>query len=80
MNNSFFKPFLIYLMCILLLCFLLTPIYSYYPELFTNSSDFISFNPSLEFIWPIPEYTKLTSPYGKRTSPTARCLFISQRN
>lgn len=77
MNRSFFMPFCIYVMIIFLFCVLFTPVYSQYPEVFTNSSDFITFDPSLEFIWPIPEYTKITSYYGKRTSPTVRCFYFS---
>lgn len=77
MNRSFFKSFFLYCIIILLSCVLFVPVYSHYPEHFTNTSDFISFDPSLEFIWPIPGYTTITSPYGKRTSPTARCFFFS---
>ena len=77
MNRSFFKPFLLYFMIILLLSVFIIPVYSYHPELFANTTNFIPFDPSLEFIWPIPEYTKITSPYGKRTSPTARSLLFS---
>ena len=80
MNRSFFKPFFLYSIIIVLVCTLFVPIYSYYPELFTNVSNFIPFDPSFEFIWPIPEYTTNTSPYGKRISPTVRSLFFSQRN
>lgn len=77
MNRSFSRPFFIYFMMIFLFCTLFIPVYSAYPEVFTNASDFITFDPSLEFIWPIPGYTKITSPYGKRTSPTARGIFVS---
>lgn len=77
MNRSFFKPFFLYFIIITLCCVLFVPVYSYYPEYFTNTLDFTLFDPSLEFIWPIPGYTTITSPYGKRTSPTARRLFFS---
>ncbi len=77
MNRSFLKPFFIYFMIILLFCVLFIPVYSAYPEVFTTTSDFITFDPSLEFIWPIPEYTKITSYYGKRTSPTVRSFYLS---
>lgn len=78
MSSSFFKAFYIYFIIIFLFCNLFIPVYSFYPEIFTNSSeDFIQFDPTLEFIWPIPEYTKITSPYGKRTSPTLRSIYFS---
>ena len=35
-----------------------------------NDREIIDFNPN-GFVWPIPGYTKLSSPFGKRTSPTA---------
>lgn len=77
MKCSFFRPFFLYLLIVFLFCVLFIPVYSYYPEYFTNTSDTIYFDPSLEFIWPIPEYTKITSKYGKRISPTIRGIIIS---
>lgn len=74
MNSSFFRPIFIYFIIIFLFCFLFVPVCSSYPELFADASDFIVIDPSSEFIWPIPEYTKITSPFGKRTSPTVRSI------
>lgn len=75
MNCSFFKSFIIYFFIIFVFCTLFIPVYSTYPEMFTNNiDDFTIFDPSEEYAWPIPEYTTITSPYGKRTSPTARCI------
>jgi murein DD-endopeptidase MepM/ murein hydrolase activator NlpD len=71
MNSSFFKPFLIYFLIIFFICVFFIPVYSAYPEYFTNTTEFTSFDLSQEYIWPIPGYTKLTSYFGKRKSPTA---------
>lgn len=74
MNCSFFKSFIIYFLFIFVFCTVFIPVYSAYSEMFTNTNDFIQFDPLEEYVWPIPEYTTITSPYGKRTSPTARCI------
>lgn len=69
MNSSFFKPFIFFFISILCLCLLVIPIYLFYPDnSFLDSSFIYSAD---EFIWPIPDYTKITSPFGKRISPTA---------
>ncbi|MBQ9659280.1 MAG: M23 family metallopeptidase [Clostridia bacterium] len=34
------------------------------------TKEFLQFNASDKFIWPIPGYTRVSSPFGKRTAPT----------
>lgn len=75
MNSSFFKTssysiksIFILIICI---CVIIIPIYSVYPQAFSSYSDKLIINTDAEYMWPIPNYTKITSPFGKRTSPTA---------
>lgn len=77
MNSSFFNIssylflFLIIIILFISVCF--TPFSSVYPEAFgiSNSTNYpIDINNS-KFVWPIPGYSKITSPFGKRSSPTA---------
>lgn len=77
MNSSFFNIssylFVFFTIITLFVCIFFMPFSSSYPEAFgiSNSLD----NPinidNKNFTWPIPGYSKITSPFGKRTSPTS---------
>lgn len=77
MNSSFFNIssylflFLIIIIVFVSVCF--TPFSSIYPEAFgiSNSVNYPIDISNSKFIWPIPGYSKITSPFGKRSSPTA---------
>lgn len=75
MNSSFFKTssyslkFIIFL--IIIICIFIVPIYCIYPQCFSTYQDKLILNDNSTYVWPIPGYTKLTSPFGKRTSPTS---------
>lgn len=81
MNSSFFhaSSYSFYFIFILIICISLfiIPIYSTYPQAFSEYSDILVLDDDAEFVWPIPEYTTITSPFGKRTSPTARRINFS---
>ncbi|MCI8353239.1 MAG: M23 family metallopeptidase [Clostridia bacterium] len=75
MNSSFFKTssyslkFTLFL--IVIVCIFMIPIYYTYPQAFSSYNDKLILDDDSLYVWPIPEYTKITSPFGKRVSPTA---------
>ena len=69
MNRSLSFLYTLFMVFILCMCFCFMPIYISYSSI--NNNNFISYDPNLEFIWPIPDSTTITSKYGKRVSPTA---------
>lgn len=81
MNSSFFRfssySFSFIFILIIIICLFVIPIYSIYPQAFSEYSDILILDDDSEFVWPIPEYTKVTSPFGKRMSPTARSINFS---
>lgn len=64
----------------ILICLFIIPINCVYSLQRKNNNNSEIDASNSEFFWPIPNYKKITSYYGKRTSPTARCFNISQRN
>lgn len=81
MSNSFFISFeklkkLLFLLIIIVcvICILFIPVigintFSSYTTSNASSTSFIISDD--DYIWPIPGYTSITSPFGKRYSPTA---------
>lgn len=78
MSNSFFisfnklgKLFFFLIMIVFLICLLFIPTINAH-NLSNITDDGYSFMISDdEYVWPIPGYTSITSPFGKRYSPTA---------
>lgn len=75
MNSSFFKTssnsLIFTLIIIIFICIFIIPIYQVYPQAFLTYSNKLILDDDSQYVWPIPEYTKITSPFGKRISPTA---------
>ncbi len=79
MSNSFFisfnklgKLFSFLIIIVFLLCVFFIPVINA-SNLPTNSTNegYSFIMSDEEYIWPIPGYTSITSPFGKRYSPTA---------
>ncbi len=62
MSNNFLKFFFVILITIIFILVIFT---YYFTENIISSSDLTN-----EFIWPIPNYTTITSSFGYRTAPT----------
>lgn len=75
MNSSFFRfssySFISIIIIIVCIFSFIVPIFNVYPQAFSKYSDVLILDDDSEFVWPIPGYEKITSPFGKRTSPTA---------
>ena len=78
MNSSFFLYPIKFISGIafltMFICIFFIPFVNIYPNYFYQdlSSDYPeqSFLNTFDYVWPIPGYTKITSPFGKRNSPT----------
>ena len=69
MNSSFFKSFFIFLLIVICLIFVYIPTLTSYSNLYPYENPILSILQD-EFIWPITGYHHISSPFGKRISPT----------
>jgi len=68
-SSSFIYTFLF----IIIICCIFIPFYQLYPDSFAidNSISSETIDISSDYVWPVPGYTRITSKFGKRNSPTA---------
>lgn len=77
MKHSSFSLFNFFIIFFIIFCScFFIPFYKYYPEAFSNNTTTDdkygeSINLSNDYIWPIPGYSRISSYFGKRSSPTA---------
>lgn len=82
MNSSFFNVssflLLFFVIIAISICVFFIPFSSNYPEAFDVSNSIN--NPinidNINFTWPVPGYTKITSTFGKRNSPTVGASYF----
>ena len=65
--SKIFKLFIIFFILVFIISIFFIPTLPY----LDTQMNFSQIDLTSEFLWPIPGYTKVTSPFGKRASPTA---------
>ena len=88
MSSSFFKHFYFVISLFFIISFFISLFYipnlvASNPSINNTTGELLTDTPTTTlirttgYVWPTPGYTTITSPFGRRDSPTARSFFLS---
>ena len=80
MYSSFYYFFIIFTIILIVSICCVTAYFTIDNTNLVLNSNYQSYILSSDFVWPVPGFTKITSPFGSRIMPTSRCFYFSLWN